>query len=127
VPLVSLRKQPIKITAFTQKVMALIKQIPRGQIASYGQIAALAGKPHGARGVGWILSSSAKTHKLPWQRVVNSKGKISFSKKSDEFAEQRKLLRKEGVAVSAGGAIDMAEFGWKKKKRAPRSGPQMFR
>lgn len=119
------------MTDFSREVMRLVKLIPRGKVASYGQIAALAGKPNGARGVGWILNSSADAHKLPWQRVINSQGKISFPVKSDEFKTQRNLLLKEGVKFSESGAVDFEKFGWKKvptkkkKKRDPRK-PSMF-
>ncbi|MES2855023.1 MAG: MGMT family protein [Bdellovibrionota bacterium] len=107
----------IKLSEFTIEVIALVKKIPKGKIATYGQIARLAGKPHAARGVGWILNSSSETHRLPWQRVVNSKGKISFPKKTDEFRRQRKLLIKDGVRVSSDGEISLGEFQWKKESK----------
>lgn len=117
------------MTEFSSSVMALVKKIPRGKVASYGQIAKLAGKPNGARGVGWILNSSSRAHGLPWQRVLNSKGKISFPKKSDEYKLQRALLQKEGVKFSDDDSIDLAKFGWKKTvtqlKRDPKK-PSMF-
>jgi methylated-DNA-protein-cysteine methyltransferase-like protein len=124
--------QPLKIemSAFTVKVLKLIKSIPRGKVATYGQIAALAGKPHGARGVGWILNSCTKSHRLPWQRVINSKGKISFPRRTEEFREQKKLLLKEKVKVSDDGSITLAVYRWRKTVRKPRTAkntPQMFR
>ncbi len=106
--------------------MSLIKKIPRGKVASYGQIAALAGKPHGARGVGWILNSSSEIYKLPWQRVINSKGRISFPKSTDEFRLQKKLLLKEKIKFLEDGSISLEKYGWKKKSRTKRSGPRMF-
>lgn len=117
------------MTEFSKAVMRLVKKIPRGRVASYGQIAALAGKPNGARGVGWILNSSAEAHKLPWQRVINSQGKISFPKKSDEFKLQRSLLMREGIKVSDEGAIDLGKYLWNKKpskKKRDLSKPSMF-
>lgn len=119
----------IKITAFSMKVMSLVKQIPRGKVATYGQIAALAGKPHGARGVGWILNSCSKSHKLPWQRVINSQGKISFSTKSKIYREQKRLLLKEKIKFSANDSVSLKTYGWKKKpktKKASPNRPQMF-
>lgn len=105
-------------TAFTKKIIHLIRSIPRGKVASYGQLAKLAGKPHGARGVAWILHSSSRVHALPWQRVLNSKGRISFPEDSYEYARQKKLLENEGV-VFMGGKIG-PDFFWKKKPSARR-------
>jgi methylated-DNA-protein-cysteine methyltransferase-like protein len=56
-----------EMTPFSKMVIRLIKKIPRGNVASYGQIAALAGNPRGSRGVSWILHSCSRSHKLPWQ------------------------------------------------------------
>ena len=119
----------ITIGPFATKVIALIKKIPRGRVATYGQIAALAGKPRGARGVGWILNSCTESHGLPWQRVINSKGLISFPKKTVEYLNQSRLLRKEGVVVSPQGSISLEKYGWEKKvrkARKPANTPQMF-
>jgi len=68
-----------ELSDFSKKVMTLIKQIPKGRVATYGQIAKLAGKSQGSRGVAWILNSSSVAHELSWHRVLNSKGMISFS------------------------------------------------
>lgn len=118
----------IPMTPFTKKVLAYIKKIPSGKVASYGQIAALSGKPQGSRGVGWILHSCTRSHQLPWQRVLGSTGKISFPSYSKEFKEQRRLLGREGVIVSENGKVDLEKYGWKKKPAKPRAsqGPRMF-
>lgn len=120
---------PLKMTLFSRSVIAWVKKIPRGKVATYGQIARLAGKPHGARGVGWILNSSSETHKLPWQRVLNSRGKISFPVKSDEHKKQKSLLKKEGVKFAEDGSINLEQFGWKKEPtvKRDRRTPSMFR
>lgn len=106
----------IEMTLFSKTVINLIKEIPRGNVATYGQIAALAGNPRGSRGVSWILHSSTKSHKLPWQRVINSKGKISFPWGTSTHHNQKNLLRKEGVEVSDNGTINLKKYGWKKKQ-----------
>ena len=100
--------------------MSLVKKIPRGKVATYGQIAALAGKPHAARGVGWILNSCAKSYQLPWQRVINSKGKISFPKMTREYHEQKRQLLKEKVRFLEDDSISLDVFGWKKKAKRKR-------
>lgn len=117
------------MTSFTDQVIHLIKQIPKGKVATYGQIAALAGKPHGSRGVAWILNSSSKAHKLPWQRVINSKGKISFPKMSKEFRTQKNLLLKEKIEFTEDDSISLKTFGWKKKPKVAKktsSRPSLF-
>ena len=106
-------EKPITMTPFSRAVIKWIKKIPKGKVASYGQIAALAGKPHGARGVGWILHSCAKSHKLPWQRVISSQGRISFPRDTREFTFQKNLLTKEKVEVSDNGTVSLRAFGWK--------------
>lgn len=102
-------------TEFSTNVISVIQKIPKGKVATYGQIAALAGKPHAARGVSWILSSSSKAHKLPWQRVVNSKGQISFPWTSQKFTRQKNLLRADGVEITPPNQIDLNRYQWKKK------------
>lgn len=117
------------MTEFSRSVMSIVKKIPKGKVASYGQVARLAGKPNGARGVGWILNSTSETHNLPWQRVINSKGKISFPIKSDEHKLQKSLLKKEGVKFSLDGSIDFSIYGWSRKLTRPkrqRGKPSMF-
>lgn len=119
----------IEMNDFTKKVLSLITKIPPGKVASYGQIAALAGKPHGSRGVGWILNSCTESHQLPWQRVINSQGKISFPKASKLYKEQKKLLLKEKVSFLENDSIDLKIFGWQKsvkKKLPPKNQPRMF-
>ena len=102
-------------TEFSTKVIQMIKKIPRGKVATYGQIAALAGRPHAARGVSWILSSSSGAHKLPWHRVLNAKGEIAFPWTSRHFTKQKNLLEAEGVEVTEPKQIDLTKFQWKKK------------
>lgn len=117
------------MTSFADQVIRIIKQIPKGKVATYGQIAALAGKPHGSRGVAWILNSSSKAYKLPWQRVINSKGKISFPKSSKEFRTQKNLLLKEKIEFSDDDSISLKTFGWKKKPKVVKkslSRPSLF-
>lgn len=99
---------------FYKKVYNLVSNVPLGKVASYGQIAVLLGHPRSARAVGYALSSLKKDteDKIPWQRIINSKGRISF--KGDTFrAElQKKLLIEEGIEFSENDSIDMKKFGW---------------
>ncbi|MFY7992388.1 MAG: MGMT family protein [Bacteriovoracaceae bacterium] len=102
-------------TEFSQKVIAFIQKIPKGKVASYAQIAKLAGKPQGVRGVVWILHSSSGVADLPWHRVINAKGRISFPEMSEQWIKQKKLLEREGIVVSEYGVIDLKEFQWTAK------------
>lgn len=119
----------IQISDFTKKVMQQINNIPAGKVATYKQIAELAGKPQGSRGVAWILHSCSTTYKLPWHRVINSMGKISFEPQTHNFRQQKRRLEKEGVIFSRDGQLDLAKFQWKKRAAKPKTkrGPQIFR
>lgn len=117
----------IKMTPFSKSVIAWIKKVPRGKVATYGQIARLAGKPGSSRAVGWILHACADTHDLPWQRILNSQGKISLPKKSTAYLEQKRLLQGEGIEVSATGSLDLEKYRWKKEPRQHRGQPSMFK
>ena len=97
--------------SLTQRVKDIIKKIPRGRIATYGQIATCAGNPRAARLVIWVLNSSSQKDKLPWHRVVNSKGKISL-KPGHGYEIQKGMLMKEGVKFDAKGTIDFDRFLW---------------
>ena len=96
---------------FCASVREWITAIPRGKVATYGQIAHLAGKPWGARQVSWILHSQSGKYRLPWQRVIGAKGRISLPL-GGGFFEQRRLLRQEGVTVDDWGRIDLKKFRW---------------
>jgi len=98
-------------TPFTREVKAVIRRIPRGRVATYGQIAALAGRERAARGVAWILHSSSETAGLPWHRVIGGRGAISLPR-GRGFEEQKKLLTAEGVPVGRDGRIDLKRFQW---------------
>ena len=98
-------------SSFTGRVKDTIKKIPRGKVATYGQIAALAGNPRAARQVVWILHSSTRKDKLPWQRVVGSKGRISL-KPNYGYEIQKELLQKEGVKFDRNDTIDFDRYLW---------------
>jgi len=100
---------------FSERVKAIIRGIPKGKVASYGQIAAYAGNPLGAKQVAYVLHASSKKDKLPWQRVINSKGKISLPMGSG-YETQRRLLRREGICFGNDDIIDLEQFQWKPLK-----------
>ena len=88
-----------------------VAAIPRGCVASYGEIAARAGLAGRARLVGKVLGDAGAAAKLPWHRVLRSDGRFAFPPGSRGFREQRARLLEEGVAVIAG-RVDLARFGW---------------
>ena len=98
-------------TEFTEMVIALLKKIPMGKVATYGQIAALAGSPRAARQVVRILHSSSKKYNLPWHRVINSQGKISL-KPNQGYEIQKALLVKEKVKFSLSEQIKLNKYQW---------------
>lgn len=94
-------------------IYAVIRKIPKGRVATYGQIAALAGLGRRARMVGRALRETPVSARLPWQRVINSGGRVSI--RTDGMGSenlQRALLEKEGVVFSRSGLIDLEKFGW---------------
>jgi methylated-DNA-protein-cysteine methyltransferase-like protein len=98
---------------FTERVVGLIRSIPRGQVASYGQIAALAGFPAAARQVVRLLHSLSDKEGLPWHRVINSRGTISLT--GQDYELQRSLLEAEGVEFGLRDRIDLERFLWRPK------------
>ena len=97
------------IDSFSQKVKALIKEIPAGKVATYGQIATHGGNVRAARQVAWILHSSSRKDTLPWHRVVNNKGRISLPH-NQGYETQKELLEKEGVVFDESDTIDFNRF-----------------
>ena len=96
----------------TLNIIALIQNIPKGKVLTYGKIAKLAGNPRAARQVAWTLNSSTEKYNLPWHRVINSKGRIALN--SEEGRNQQKyLLIKEGVEFSDEYKIDLNKYLWK--------------
>jgi methylated-DNA-protein-cysteine methyltransferase-like protein len=100
------------------KVWATAKTIPRGRVTTYGQLANAAGFPRAARLAGFALKNTPPGMKLPWHRVLNAHGRISFPPRSAPAREQRRRLEAEGV-VFIGGRVDFARFGWKRGSEAP--------
>ena len=94
---------------FTLRVIEIIRSIPAGRVMTYGQIAAEAGSPRGARQVVRILHSLSSAHGLPWHRVVNAKGEIAHPEGDGRFVQLHDLER-EGVEFGLGGRIDLERY-----------------
>jgi methylated-DNA-protein-cysteine methyltransferase-like protein len=101
----------------------VVREIPRGRVATYGQVALLAGLPGHARLAGYALYNLPEelADEVPWQRVINAQGRISYSEaRRGGDHRQRELLEAEGVEFSARGRINLARFGWKPEGDPPR-------
>jgi methylated-DNA-protein-cysteine methyltransferase-like protein len=94
------------------KIWHIVAMIPQGKVSSYGKVADYAGLPGRARYVSKALKSAPAHLSLPWHRVLNSQGKISFETHSTSFQEQIELLRIEGVKVNRG-KISLSEYEWR--------------
>lgn len=94
-----------------EKIWQIVYQIPKGQVSSYGQVARLAGLPGYARYVGHVMKNLPAGTKLPWHRVANSQGKLSFPIGSSEYQTQKRKLEAEGV-VFVNGRFSLKKYGW---------------
>ncbi|BBB25992.1 MGMT family protein [Amphritea japonica] len=94
-----------------EMIWQVVGAIPSGKVATYGQVAELAGIPGAARMVGRCLSQLPGDSQLPWFRVINASGKISLPVDSEGYQKQRALLQEEGVVV-LNGRISLAKFRW---------------
>lgn len=95
------------------RIYSVVALIPRGRVATYGQIAALAGVPRRARQVGYALAALPAEHAVPWHRVINFKGEVSKRARGDVDAYQRALLENEGVSFDGRGRVALARFRWR--------------
>lgn len=97
---------------FKEKVIKIIKQIPFGQVTTYGTVATLAGIPRGGRLVGGILHYCSEKENLPWQRIINRHGFISTKCLEHPKQAQKALLEMEGVEVSRCFIVDLKKYEW---------------
>jgi methylated-DNA-protein-cysteine methyltransferase-like protein len=115
-------KAPPSPASSYRRIYTVVKRIPRGKVATYGQIAALADLPRQARLVGYALNVLPADTALPWHRVVNAKGEISLRSNGLGYDQiQAQLLTREGVRI-VGGKIALDQQRWQ-----PRGGPRTSR
>jgi methylated-DNA-protein-cysteine methyltransferase-like protein len=102
------------------KIYAVVRRIPRGRVATYGQIAELAGLPGHARQVGYALHALPEGSVLPWHRVLNARGALSLRRDSGGEIAQRLRLEQEGVRFNAAGRVALERVQWRPpSKRRP--------
>ena len=95
-----------------ERIYAVVRRIPRGHVATYGQIARLAGLEGQARLVGYAMHALPTGSAVPWHRVINARGMISLRRTGDSLS-QRMLLEREGIRFDAAGRTSLARFAWK--------------
>lgn len=96
--------------SFSQRVIQVIAAIPCGTVATYGDVARLAGSPRAARQVGGVLRRLPAESRLPWYRIINRHGHISLQE--DDLLRQRDALEAEGIEISDDGQVDLARYRW---------------
>lgn len=95
-----------------ERVYAIVRVIPAGKVATYGQVASIVGNCT-ARMVGYALAALPAGYDVPWHRVINAQGKVSPRDHSESTALQRQLLEDEGIRFNAAGKVDFRQVRWK--------------
>jgi methylated-DNA-protein-cysteine methyltransferase-like protein len=113
--------QPTPASDVRAKIHAVVRRIPSGKVATYGQIAALAGFPRHARQVGYAMRDLPEGSDLPWHRVLNARGEVSRRAAVGWEDVQRDLLEQEGIEL-ARERVDLARYGWKPRTSHRRPG-----
>ncbi|MBA3707858.1 MAG: MGMT family protein [Planctomycetes bacterium] len=108
------REPPLRdVHPVYRRIYDVVVAIPRGRVATYGQVAAVAGLPGRARQVGYALHALPLRSRVPWQRVVNSAGMVSIRSEAGGDERQREALAAEGIMFDQRGRIDLHRFGWR--------------
>jgi methylated-DNA-protein-cysteine methyltransferase-like protein len=102
---------------YRERVYALVRQIPKGRVMTYGQIAGILGEGYTARTVGYVMHGAGDD--VPWQRVINSQGKCSTGRLTIPMNLQQEILESEGVKFNAAGKCDLNEYQWYPKGFEP--------
>jgi methylated-DNA-protein-cysteine methyltransferase-like protein len=112
-----LRQDPaVESEGHYARIYAVVRRIPRGRVATYGQVAGIAGLPGHARQVGYALHAMATERAVPWHRVINARGEVSVRSEPGSDHLQRSLLEREGVAFQ-GGRVSLARYQWRPRAR----------
>ena len=103
-----------------ERIYRVVRRIPPGRVATYGQVAGVAGLAGHARQVGYALAALPEDSDVPWQRVINARGEISPRARPGAGELQRALLEDEGVLFDARGRVSLERFAWRPRGEAPR-------
>ncbi len=113
---------PAVARTFFTAVCQVVKAVPRGRVVTYGQVAVMAGRPGAARAVGWSMHTLPDGSKVPWHRVINSRGAISPRGEGLSEDIQRHLLQREGIRFNRHGRVDLESYQWDGSRRRTRAG-----
>lgn len=105
---------------YRERVFAIVRRIPRGRVMTYGQIAVLLDNAHQRytpRTIGFVLHSITEEDKIPWHRVINSRGECSTTKILLPSDKQQRLLEAEGIVFSSDNRCDLESLRWQSKKK----------
>jgi methylated-DNA-protein-cysteine methyltransferase related protein len=118
------KKSPVtRPDSVRERIYAQVRKIPRGKVATYGQVASLAGLAGQARQVGYAMAALPSSSAIPWHRVINAQGRVSMrSEGPGGSIIQQQLLEREGVLFD-GGRVALARFRWKPRRRQSRVRP----
>ena len=103
------------------RIYAVVRRIPRGRVATYGQVAEMVGLPGGARQVGYALHALGPASTVPWQRVINARGGVSPRSRPGWERVQRGVLEGEGVVFGPNGRVDLERHRWRPRARSARA------
>jgi methylated-DNA-protein-cysteine methyltransferase related protein len=113
-----LHDTPVRSVGSYARIYDIVRRIPRGRVATYGQVASLAGLEGHARQVGYALHALPASTTVPWHRVINARGEVSVRAERGSELTQRFLLQREGVRFDARGRVALARFGWRPSSAA---------
>ena len=108
--------EPARRSDAYERIYAVVRRIPKGRVATYGQVAELAGLKGHARQVGYALHALPEGHAIPWQRVVNARGEVSSRAEPMMEELQRRLLEDEGIEFGRGLRLDLERHRWKPRR-----------
>jgi methylated-DNA-protein-cysteine methyltransferase-like protein len=106
-----------------ERIYKVVRRIPRGRVATYGQVAELAGLEGHARQAGYAMHALPPNSDVPWHRVINARGEVSPRTSGDSHELQRLLLEEEGIEFDLRGRCDLKIYQWKTRARAARLRP----
>jgi methylated-DNA-protein-cysteine methyltransferase-like protein len=108
---------------YRERVYSIVRQIPKGKVMTYGQIASIAGEGYTHRTVGYVMHAAGD--EVPWQRVINSQGKCSTGRLTIPLNLQQELLEAEGVTFKPSGKCDLNEYLWYPEGSRPEDDEQI--
>jgi methylated-DNA-protein-cysteine methyltransferase-like protein len=108
-----------------ERIYRVVRRIPKGRVATYGQVARLAGMPGHARQVGYALNALNEDNGVPWHRVVNARGEVSKRSEPGYEVIQREMLEAENIGFDGRGRLSLSRYQWKGRREVPDRGREV--